>query len=144
MQVFLTPRLFRDRPPAVLTCLQFRFLLRTMLRGEEPTEAGVPALAGILVKEPPKGGTPAGHFKPLRSIAAFGPTAQAFAGRLVPGGLTNGRCGMEDGLLARWAGRCREQQAILVEVPYQGFAGRTGARSGLKSAATGAEQKRDP
>ena len=31
---------------------------------EESAEVGVPALAGILAKEPPKGGTPAGHFKP--------------------------------------------------------------------------------
>jgi hypothetical protein len=31
---------------------------------EESAEVGVPALAGILLIEPPKGGTPAGHFKP--------------------------------------------------------------------------------
>ena len=37
---------------------------------EESAEVGVPALAGILVKEPPKGGTPAGHFKPVRSIVS--------------------------------------------------------------------------
>jgi hypothetical protein len=36
--------------------------------------------------------------------------------------LTNGTRGIEDQLLARWAGSCREQKGILVGLLYQGFA----------------------
>ena len=36
--------------------------------------------------------------------------------------MTNGTCGSEDELLARWAGRFREQKGILVGPLYQGFA----------------------
>ena len=35
---------------------------------------------------------------------------------------TNGTRGIEDELLARWAGRYREQKGILVGPLYQGFA----------------------
>jgi hypothetical protein len=35
---------------------------------------------------------------------------------------TNGTRGIEDELLARWAGRCREQKGISVGPLYQGFA----------------------
>jgi hypothetical protein len=52
----------------------------------------------------------------LLCLAVFGPTGQEFAC------LTNGTRGIEDELLARWAGRYREQKGIVVGPPYQGFA----------------------
>ncbi len=52
----------------------------------------------------------------LLYLAVFGPTGQEFAC------LTNGTRGIEDELLARWAGRYGEQNGILVRPLYQGFA----------------------
>jgi hypothetical protein len=52
----------------------------------------------------------------LLCFAVFGPTGQEFAC------WTNGTRGIEDELLARWAGRYREHKGILLGPPYQGFA----------------------